>query len=127
MRIPKFLEASGTNGFVAPAFGCNMGPYRSGFDAAQKTVAALGHTMILGPNCYEGSGIGISNTPPKCGEEINTFFAKQEVDVLLSCGGGEIMCEVLDYIDFKRIAALPPKWYMGYSDNTNLTFLLPTL
>ena len=78
MRIPKFLEASGTIGFVAPAFGCNMEPYRSGFDAAQKTFAALGHTMILGPNCYEGSGIGISNTPPKCGEEINTFFAKQE-------------------------------------------------
>ena len=127
MRIPKFLEASGTIGFVAPAFGCNMEPYRSGFDAAQKTFAALGHTMILGPNCYEGSGIGISNTPPKCGEEINTFFAKQEVDVLLSCGGGELMCEVLDYIDFKRIAALPPKWYMGYSDNTNLTFLLTTL
>ena len=24
MRIPKFLEASGTIGFVAPAFGCNM-------------------------------------------------------------------------------------------------------
>lgn len=90
MRIPKFLEASGTIGFVAPAFGCNMEPYRSGFDAAQKTFAALGHTMILGPNCYEGSGIGISNTPPKCGEEINTFFAKQEVDVLLSCGGGEL-------------------------------------
>ena len=127
MRIPKFLEASGTIGFVAPAFGCNMEPYRSGFDAAQKTFAALGHTMILGPNCYEGSGIGISNTPPKCGEEINTFFAKQEVDVLLSCGGGELMCEVLDYIDFERIAALPPKWYMGYSDNTNMTFLLTTL
>ena len=112
MRIPKFLDASGTSGFVAPAFGCNMEPYRSGFDAAQKTFAALGHTMILGPNCYEGSGIGISNTPPKCGEEINTFFAKQEVDVLLSCGGGELMCEVLDYIDFERIAALPLMWYM---------------
>lgn len=61
----EILEASGTIGFVAPAFGCNMEPYRSGFDAAQKTFAALGHTMILGPNCYEGSGIGISNTPPK--------------------------------------------------------------
>ena len=73
MRIPKFLEASGTIGFVAPAFGCNMEPYRSGFDAAQKTFAALGHTMILGPNCYEGSGIGISNTPTKCGEDQYIF------------------------------------------------------
>ena len=72
MRIPKFLEASGTIGFVAPTFGCNMEPYRSGFDAAQKTFAALGHTMIL----YEllrRQWMGL-NTPPKCGEEINTFF-----------------------------------------------------
>ena len=37
MRMPKFLGASGTIGFVSPAFGCNMEPYRSGFDAAQKT------------------------------------------------------------------------------------------
>lgn len=74
----EILEASGTIGFVAPAFGCNMEPYRSGFDAAQKTFAALGHTMILGPNCYEGSGIGISNTPPKCGEEINTFLQSRK-------------------------------------------------
>ncbi len=37
------------------------------------------------------------------------------------------MCEILDYVDFDRIAQASPKWYMGYSDNTNLTFLLPTL
>ena len=29
MRIPKFLEASGTIGFVAPAFGCNMEPTKA--------------------------------------------------------------------------------------------------
>ena len=37
------------------------------------------------------------------------------------------MCEILDFVDFDRIAQASPKWYMGYSDNTNLTFLLPTL
>lgn len=37
------------------------------------------------------------------------------------------MCEILDFVDFGRIAQASPKWYMGYSDNTNLTFLLPTL
>lgn len=37
------------------------------------------------------------------------------------------MCEVLDYVDFDRIRKAEPKWYMGYSDNTNLVFLLTTL
>lgn len=37
------------------------------------------------------------------------------------------MCEILDHVDFDRIRQAAPKWFMGYSDNTNLTFLLPTL
>ncbi len=127
MRQPKYLTEKGMVGFVAPSFGCNIEPYRSGFDAAQKRFQEMGHRCKIGPNCYEGSGIGISNTPEKCGEEINSFFADSEVEALLSCGGGELMCEILDYVNFEQIAALEPKWYMGYSDNTNLTFLLTTL
>lgn len=127
MRIPEFLKENGTIGFVAPSFGCNIEPYRSGFEAAQRRFREMGHFVKLGSNCYEGCGIGISNTPEKCGEEINTFFADPEADILISCGGGELMCEVLDYIRFDQISKEPPKWYVGYSDNTNLTFLLPTL
>ena len=37
------------------------------------------------------------------------------------------MCEILDYVDFGKIKAAKPKWYMGFSDNTNMTFLLATL
>ena len=48
-------------------------------------------------------------------------------DAIISCGGGELMCEILRYVDFERIAQAKPKWFMGYSDNTNLTFLLTTL
>ena len=127
MRIPKFLEEGGCLGFVAPAFGCNMEPYKSAFGGALKKWKEMGFTVDLGPNCYEGSGIGISNTPEKCGEEINTYFSEGKADVLISCGGGELMCEILDYVDFEKLAKEPPKWYMGYSDNTNLTFLLATL
>ena len=37
------------------------------------------------------------------------------------------MCEDLDYVDFERIKAAPAKWYLGYSDNTHITYLLPTI
>lgn len=127
MRIPKFLKDHGTIGFVAPSYGCNIEPYRSGFEQAQENFRSRGYSLKLGPNCYEGSGIGISSTPERCGQEINDFFADPEVDVLISCGGGELMCEILDFVDFDRIRKGSPKWYMGFSDNTNLTFLLPTL
>ena len=127
MRFPEFLKENGTIGFVAPSFGCNIEPYRTAFDHAQEKFKALGHTLVLGPNCYEGKGIGISNTPAACGKELTEGYLSPESDVLISCGGGELMCEILDYVDFEQIKAAKPKWYMGYSDNTNMTFLLATL
>jgi muramoyltetrapeptide carboxypeptidase LdcA involved in peptidoglycan recycling len=50
-----------------------------------------------------------------------------ETDVLISCGGGELMCEIRDYVDFEALKKGEAKWFMGYSDNTNLVFLLATL
>lgn len=127
MRYPKYLPEHGTIGFVAPSFGCNIEPYHSAFDNAQKKFKELGHKLDLGPNCYEEKGIGISNTPQACGKELTEYYCSTENDVLISCGGGELMCEILDYVDFEKIKSAEPKWYMGFSDNTNMTFLLATL
>lgn len=127
MRYPEFLPENGTLGFAAPAFGCTIEPYRSCFDHALERFAALGYRTILGPNCYASEGIGISSTPEKCGRELTESYCSPESDVLISCGGGELMCEDLDFVDFDRIRSARPKWFMGLSDNTNFTFLLNTL
>ena len=127
MRYPRFLQPGGTIGFVAPSFGCATQPYLSAFQNAQKTFARMGYRLDLGPNCYAAEGIGISNEPIKCGAEINEYMDSDKNDVLISCGGGEMMCEILDHVDFVKIREGKPKWYMGFSDNTNLTFLIPTL
>lgn len=127
MKYASFLPAEGTIGFVAPSFGCNIEPYRSAFENAQKKWKQQGYSLQLGPNCYAGSGVGISNTPRKCAEELTEYYLSKENDCLISCGGGELMCEILDYVDWNAIAQAEPKWYMGYSDNTNMTYLLATL
>lgn len=127
MRYPAFLKPNGTIGFVAPSFGCATEPYLSAFDNAQRRWKEMGYRLQLGPNCYAQEGIGISNTPEKCGEELWTSYCGTDNDCIISCGGGELMCEILDYVDFARIRQAPPKWYMGFSDNTNMTFLLTTL
>ncbi len=127
MRYPNFLEKNGTIGFVAPSFGCNIEPYRTCFNNALDKFKQMGYGINLGPNCYAGEGIGISNTPERCGAELTRYYSSPDNDVLISCGGGELMCETIDFVDFEKIKAAPAKWYMGYSDNTNFTFLLTTL
>ena len=94
MRYPEFLKDRGTIGFVAPSMGCTTEPYRSAFDNAIKKFHSMGYKTIEGPNCRCDSGIGISNTPKKCAEELNESYASVDSDVLISCGGGELMCEV---------------------------------
>lgn len=127
MKYPKHLSEHGRIGFVAPSFGCATEPYYTAFLNSQKKFQERGHQLVFGPNCYEAKGIGISNTPKACGAELTEAYCSEDSDVLISCGGGELMCETMDYVDFEQIQKADPKWYMGFSDNTNMTFLLNTL
>lgn len=123
MRYPAFLKENGTIGFVAPSFGCAIEPYHSAFLHALKKWEEMGYQPHLGPNCFASNGIGISNEPSLCGQELNEWYCSKENDILISCGGGELMCEVVPYMDFERMKNANPKWYLGFSDNTNFTFL----
>ena len=127
MRYPEFLKSGDTIGFAAPSYGCSIEPYRSRFDHAQEVFRQMGHGILLGENVYAGDGIGISTAPDRCGAEITDMLMNDRCQAVLSCGGGELMCETVPYIDFSRIAGSRPKWYMGFSDNTNFTFLSATL
>ncbi len=127
MRYPEFLKEKGTIGLVAPSFGCTFEPYKSCMDSAIKRFESLGYKITEGPNCRRDDGIGISSTPKNCGNELTDYYCSTANDMLITCGGGELMCETLDFVDFEAVKNVKPKWYMGYSDNTNFTFLLNTI
>ena len=127
MKFPKFLQEKGTIAFVAPSFGCAIEPYKSGFENAQKKWREQGYSLEFGPNCQASDGVGISSSPESCGRELTEYYCNKTSDCIISCGGGELMCEILDYVNFDEIKNAVPKWYMGYSDNTNMTLLLATL
>lgn len=127
MRYPEYLKDGGVIGLVAPSFGCTFEPYKSCLDAAIKRFEGMGYKIVEGPNCRRDDGIGISSTPENCGKELTDYYCSGDNDILISCGGGELMCETIDYVDFEAVKKADPKWYMGYSDNTNFTFLLNTI
>lgn len=128
MRFPEFLKDNDTIGLVAPSYGCATAPrYRLPFEKALSRFESLGYKTNLGPNCYATEGIGKSNTPEKCADEINDYFINRDCGMIFSVGGGETMCEDMSFVDFEGIKNAAPKWYAGYSDNANLTFLLPVL
>ncbi len=123
MRYPKPLKEGGTIGFIAPSFACTIEPYKTRFEEAQRIFKEMGYNLWIGPNCDKECGLGISNKPELCAEELNDAMTDTNSDAIITCGGGELMCEVVPFIDFDRIREAEPKWYMGYSDNSNFTFL----
>ncbi len=127
MVYPEFLKKDGCIGFPAPSFGASIEPYKTRLSTALQKLRVEGYLPLPGTDAFRGDGIGISNTPDNCAGELTGMYCDGDIDVLISVGGGELMCEILPYVKFDRIAASRPKWFMGYSDNTNFTFLLNTL
>lgn len=127
MRYPKYIKQNDTIGFVSPSFGCGTEPYISAFENARHKLKQRGYMDDVGYNCYKSDGIGRSTNAEDCAKEFMDYYKSEGNQALMSCGGGELMCEILDFIDFKQLKSMEPKWFMGYSDNTHMTFLLTTI
>lgn len=121
---PAFLKPGSKIALIAPSFGCTDEPYKTKLMESIKNLKAAGYRVDEGENIWVLKGVAASNTPQKRAEEFMKAYADESVDAIFSVGGGELMCEILPFIDFKKIQGYKPKWFMGFSDNTNLTFTL---
>ena len=126
IQTPPFLKKADTIGITAPSFGCTIEPYITRFKDALKQFENLGYKFKIGQTVYKNDGLGISTDPEVAAKELVDFYCDPLVHLIISAGGGELMCETLSHIDFERIKKAPAKWFMGYSDNTNFIFPLVT-
>ncbi len=127
MRYPTQLFPGQTIGLVAPSLGAAIEPYASCLTYAERIFEDMGYKVHEYSCARRNDGYGISSTPEFCGKEMQDAWTDDVSQVLFSCGGGELMCETISYMDFEKIKEAPAKWFMGYSDNTNLVHLLVTL
>ncbi len=126
LRRPSPLAKGDTLAFVAPSFGVTTEPYGSRMEASLKNFQKEGFLTRVYPNVYKDEGVAGSASPLERGKEINEAFSSS-AKAIVSVGGGETMIEILPYVDFEAIEKGEAKFFVGYSDNTNLTFLLNTL
>ncbi len=126
MKQAPFLKGNELIDLVAPSFGVTTEPYLSRNLEAIKKFQKMGFRVHEGECIHLEEGVASSSSPQKRAKEIMDAF-HDDSSLILSVGGGELMNEILPFIDFEEIKGLPPKWFMGFSDNTNLTFTLATL
>ena len=122
---PNFLNNMDKIALVAPSFGCTFTPYKERLMASIENFKKMKYNLELGENIDKELGVIASNTPSLRGHELMEAF-RGDSKAIMSVGGGETMLEILDYLDFEEIKK-NPKWFVGYSDNTTLTFTLATI
>ncbi len=123
MRYPDFLPKKGTIGLVAPSFGVCGFPYEDLYVNAKAKFNKLGYNIKESDHLY-GIEKGASAPAQIRGQEFMKMYLDDEVDFIDSVAGGEIMVEMLPYVDFEAIKKAKPKYFMGMSDNTCLTLTL---
>ncbi len=127
MRFPEFLKEGDTIGITAPSFGCTTEPYDKLLVSACSTLKEKGFKIITGDTVYKNDGLGMSTDPRVAATELINFIKDDSLNAIISAGGGEMMCETISNISFEELSQQKPKWFMGYSDNTNFIFPYVTL
>ncbi len=127
IRRPKSIRPGDTIGITAPSFGASTEPYSLMLPISEGNIEKLGYHIVEGETARKGDGIGISTDPKVCGKELMEFYKRSDIDAIISAGGGELMCETISNVDFEELKNCPPKWFIGYSDNTNFVFPLVTI
>lgn len=127
MRFPKPIKKGDTIAIAAPSFGATTEPYASRLKEAIRRFKDRGYNVVIGECCFKSDGLGISTDPKAAAAELQNFYLDPKISAVFSCGGGELMCETISHLDFEKIKNAEPKWFLGYSDNTNFIFPLVTL
>lgn len=126
MKYPKFLNTKNNKIYlIAPSFGCTTEPYASRLEKAIEHFKSNGFGIIEGPNIRSSIGYRSASTKA-CAKEFMEAYLSSSF-LILSVGGGNFECEILDDIDFEFLKDKKPKWFMGYSDNSFLTFTITTM
>ncbi len=126
MRYPEFLKESGTIGLIAPSLGVSDYPYEERYHNAVKKFSEKGYKIKECKHLY-GIKHARSTSAKIRAKEFMQMYLDDEVDFIISVAGGLFMREILPYVNFNKLRKANPKYVMGMSDNTNLTFTLPLL
>lgn len=120
IRFPRPLPPGAVFGITSPSAGVKP-QLRPRMQFAYQTLQRLGYAYQEG-QCLWGKGL-LSAPARERAEELTRMLLDPSIDAIFPPNGGELLIDLLPFIDFERLAQAEPKWLLGYSDMS--TFMLP--
>lgn len=110
MIYPK-LQNGATIGVTAPSSGVESALHPL-LEQAKSRMTQRGYSVIVGETPW--TQIQAKSAPAKLrAEELMNMLTDPEISAVIPPWGGELLIEILEYLDFEK---MPPKWILGYSD-----------
>lgn len=120
IRYPAPLRPGDTIAVTSPSAGVS-GPSAERVEFCVAWLRAKGYDVVVG-DCMDGSGITSAPAEQRAAE-LTAMLCDPDVRCVLPPWGGETAIDLVDLLDWERLAAADPTWLVGYSDLS--TVLLP--
>ena len=115
MRLPRPLLPGGTIGIVNPS-----SPVEPDLlDAGIAVLQSRGFRVVSAPHVRARDGHH-AGSPEDRAADFAAFYADHAMDVIWCARGGSSALRLWPLLDWRALAALPPKMVIGYSDTTSL-------
>lgn len=126
MRYPRNLKLGDYIVTTAPSDGIRKEVDYKRLDNVKNNFEKIGYKYKETKNVRTSEN-GRSDSSVERAKQFIEAWKDEEVGAIISATGGDFLNEMLDELDFDKLKKLPQKWFQGYSNNTELIFLLTTL
>ena len=121
MRYPNFIKKSDIIGICAPSAG--VGNKLDEFNESLEVLKNEGYKVVETKSVRKDSDR--SANAKQRAKEFEELILDNKIKMIIAATGGDYMFEVLPYINFDNINN-NLKWFMGFSDPTNLLYTITT-
>lgn len=125
MIFPSKLEVGDFIGVTATSFGCGSDEDILRMENAFKKLKEVGFNSIETKNTRSLEKLQSSSAINRA-EQFMELIEDDSVKAIIPVSGGEILMEMLPYLDFDKIKKSTPKWIQGYSDPSLLNYIITT-
>ncbi|QKW08704.1 LD-carboxypeptidase [Streptomyces sp. NA04227] len=117
IRYPRPLRPGDRVGVTSPSSGV-PDELRARLDVALGDVRARGYEVVVG-SCMDGSG-HVSAPAEERAAELMEMLTDPTIRAVIPPWGGELAIDLIPLLDWERLAAAEPTWFVGYSDVSTL-------
>ena len=119
VRLPEPLQPGATIGVIAPSSAAKRKYVHNGLEYLRQR----GYQFQTAPHLSRGK-FYLAGPDRNRLEQLEKFLLNPEIDAIICVRGGYGLLRIIDKIAYDKLASIPPKILVGYSDITALQMAL---